>query len=486
MSFDGAATSALSPDAVHELEFANGVTEQAAVIKEKIADIYNGPTLVRYQSDNMGNSNNDLDSAYQPALTDEEFFLANKSNILQFCIGKFPDCTPDRIRIGYMKGGSYNRVIALNILLPSPPKCTDDWVAAWLPNPRGMQKEEAWKRLIIRIPRFSLLGYGIGYDIAVLQFARSRLSGPVARLLSFDLSADNALNNPYTIQERLRGHNLDEIITTLNLGQLKCLVRQLVSSLEEMRGITSTSAGVLRPRDKDTSATIHLDKFMVPPRRKIEYHDFPKPPNSPMTPQTTLELLVEQCNRFKEHEIETDGWAMPVWEDFLKIACSMHAHGFIPDTELFYLCHMDLMARNILVEIVDDSTVNISGLLDWDADYACFCPKFVAFRAPFWLWLPDGANDNDETVASIEPVDLKHRELKSLFEELADKEWKRYSYEPEFVLARRMFKCLKNGLFSNAMYEEAEEIIEQWNLLHPTQGLSMNAELEHQMEVPLL
>ena len=103
---------------------------------------------------------------------------------------------------------------------------------------------------------------------------------------------------------------------------------------------------------------------------------------------------------------------MPVWNDFRKIACSMHAHSFIPDAKPFYLCHMDLMARNILVEIVDDFTVNITGLLDWDADYACFCPKFVAYHAPFWLWLPDDANENDETVTSVKPVSLKHRELK--------------------------------------------------------------------------
>ena len=238
----------------------------------------------------MCNRNNNLHSAYRPILTDEEFFLAKKPSVLQLCIDTFLNWTPNRIQIEHMKGGSYNRIMALNILLPPLPKFSNEWVAARLPNPLGTQKEERsvqkeeLEQFIIRIPRFGLLGYGMGYNIAILQFARSCLSSPVARLLSFDLSAENAPGDPYTIQERLQGQNLDDIITTLNLAQLKCLTLQVMSCLEEMRGITSTSAGVLRPTTTDTSTKVRLDKFMVPPRTKIEYRGFSKPSTSPAIP----------------------------------------------------------------------------------------------------------------------------------------------------------------------------------------------------------
>ncbi|KAF2786686.1 hypothetical protein K505DRAFT_343589 [Melanomma pulvis-pyrius CBS 109.77] len=116
--------------------------------------------------------------------------------------------------------------------------------------------------------------------------------------------------------------------------------------------------------------------------------------------------------------------------------------------------------------------VMATGLLDWDADYACFCPKFVAFRAPFWLWLPQDVNDTDETLARKEPDDPDHRDLKKLFEDLADPEWKLYAFKEEYVLARRMFNTLKKGIYSTEELEDGQDTVAWWHLLHPTQGLS--------------
>jgi hypothetical protein len=84
---------------------------------------------------------------------------------------------------------------------------------------------------------------------------------------------------------------------------------------------------------------------------------------------------------------------------------ALHRLGFIPDSEQFYFCHLDLYPRNMLVEIVDDCTLRLTGVLDWDAVYAHFCPRFTAFRAPMWIWNDDGADEWYEKQAAREPTE---------------------------------------------------------------------------------
>jgi len=145
--------------------------------------------------------------------------------------------------------------------------------------------------------------------------------------------------------------------------------------------------------------------------------------------------------------------------------------GFIPDSDRFYFCHLDLYPRNMLVEIEDDSSLPLTGLLDWDAQFAYFCPKFVAYRAPSWLWV-SGGHEYNEMIAADEPKDAEYRRLKSLWEKAASTEWKRYAYEPEYMIARRMFALLRDGIRRDGDKEEARSIVDGWQELYPDQRLA--------------
>jgi hypothetical protein len=115
---------------------------------------------------------------------------------------------------------------------------------------------------------------------------------------------------------------------------------------------------------------------------------------------------------------------------------------------------------------VDDETLKLTGVLDWDAEFAHFCPKFVAYRAPLCLWLDKDLDEWDEMLAATEPTDPELRRLKELWEELASGEWKKYAYSPEYMIARRIFMKLRDGLCRVGDAEEAQNIIGNWQKLH--------------------
>ncbi|KAF1952787.1 hypothetical protein CC80DRAFT_478844, partial [Byssothecium circinans] len=150
------------------------------------------------------------------------------------------------------------------------------------------------------------------------------------------------------------------------------------------------------------------------------------------------------------------------------IIVALHDLGFLPDDEKFHFCHLDLFPRNMLINIVgdQDDTVELSAVLDWDAMYSFFCPKFTAFGPPFWIWnsAPEDSNEvgNNEELALTVPRKDEDIEMKKLFDEFASEEWKRFAYTPEYIVARRLFRYLKNGIRSNEDMNDIENAIKDW------------------------
>ncbi|CAG5169891.1 uncharacterized protein ALTATR162_LOCUS7095 [Alternaria atra] len=187
---------------------------------------------------------------------------------------------------------------------------------------------------------------------------------------------------------------------------------------------------------------------------------------------TTPEFMQHQVRRWQLLEKYNCENNATIWEKFKIIIQALYDMEFILDDEKFYFCHLDLYARNMLVEIEDDSTLRLTGLLDWDAEFAHFCPKFVAYRAPFWLWLSRDQNEYDEMIAADTPVDADLQHLKILWEDVASDEWKRYAYTPEYLIARRIFTRLRNGICCVGDKNDARSIIDDWQKLHYDQKLT--------------
>lgn len=300
------------------------------------------------------------------------------------------------------------------------------------------------------------------YDVAILQFAGKYLDLPIPRVVSSAAGVHNAINMPYMIQERLPGQTLATVMLgDFTSAQRKCLVRQMVDVHRKLQTITSSTPGVLSPSTfpmEHSSPELKLDMFLVT-------DPLHPPTHEPASPQTTVDFLVMQAERWRDWEEEHYSPANEVWTKFAKIARHMHTRGFLPDTDKFYLCHLDLYSRNILVDTPNDTSLKLTALLDWDSEYVCFCPKFVAYSALFWLWVEDEAVHESQALEPVTKPELEN--AKRIFDTMAGEEWLRYAYRPEYVLARRMFELLRIGLFDSDHYAGAHDIVDQWKAMYP-------------------
>ncbi|KAF1842770.1 uncharacterized protein K460DRAFT_289852 [Cucurbitaria berberidis CBS 394.84] len=430
------------------------------------------------QVDDKDGANSPNTSTRSTILYGQEPSDTFNDKVAHICSSEFRNTT---FNIEHIEGGSYNRITAVTIFPRLPAKWTLPWLRSFLPRITGRLEPQVPKNYILRTPRWdqSRNNWDISYDIPALEFARKHLGSVVPRIVRLDTSPDNILSRPYTIQDYLPGRNLERIWKTLTMAQKDCALRIIVDFTMKLQIITSSSAGIIAPsNDIEHMASeeeLQLHTFKVGHNRVPTWT---KPWSTHAVPQTTLEFLVEQASRWQEFEGHNDQFVNPEWAHFKRIAQSLHDKGFIPDTDKFYFCHLDLYSRNMLVEIVDESTLLLTGVLDWDAEFAHFCPKFVAYRAPFWLWLEDDSNEWDEIGGNYEiralstPADADQLELKKTFEELADEEWLRYAFEPEFIIARRVFELLRNGVHGPEHWQEARDIFQTWQQMYPeTEGL---------------
>lgn len=109
--------------------------------------------------------------------------------------------------------------------------------------------------------------------------------------------------------------------------------------------------------------------------------------------------------------------------------------GFLGDGQNC-LCHFDLAARNILIEISPDGSPTISGIVDWDS--AVFAPTYVACAPPVWLW-SDPEQYDDEGNAKEEPSTAEQEEIKEIFDDVVGFDWTWFAYQPEYRLAIELF-----------------------------------------------
>ncbi|KAH9878882.1 hypothetical protein J1614_002317 [Plenodomus biglobosus] len=103
-----------------------------------------------------------------------------------------------------------------------------------------------------------------------------------------------------------------------------------------------------------------------------------------------------------------------------------------------------------------------------DASFAYFYPKFVAYSAPYDLWLHGDGSDWNETRSITNPEDLAREdlELRDYFLEIATHEWRKYAIQLEYLIARRMYEIFKKGALNQWDYQEMDDIIASWQEIH--------------------
>ncbi|KAF2874694.1 hypothetical protein BDV95DRAFT_450768, partial [Massariosphaeria phaeospora] len=370
------------------------------------------------------------------------------------------------IAVERLKGGSYNRVIGVTLNTRGlSRKYTLKWVREYL---QGLFGKHTTEKYVIRIPRFD--SAGMEDDIAVLELAASHLTFPVPRTISFDATDSNALGKAYVIQRRLEGQQVSELWNSLNFAQKCSFARQVTRLSGEIAAVTSPAAGVIFSGHKTghSSGPVPLKTFSVPPSEGHDTENLDKPLDWPSTPQTSLDFMLSQCERWREYYLSQDMDLDDTWNAFADIARSMHKRGLLPTEDLFQLSHQDLEPYNILITIKNEKTVEITGVLYWDG--AVFAPSFM-FRSTFWLWSGVDDEDEDENTALGEPETEEGKELKKIFLEGTEPRLLTHAFSSECAVARRFFGLLRDGMFSDSAFDLADILIAEWIELHPEDGI---------------
>lgn len=82
-------------------------------------------------------------------------------------------------------------------------------------------------------------------------------------------------------------------------------------------------------------------------------------------------------------------------------------------------------------------------------------------------------------LATTEPTDPGLLRMKALWERLAGDEWKRYAFTPEYMIARRLFTRLRDGICRVGDDDDATSIVDDWQKLHYDERL-VTTDMSHE------
>ena len=361
-----------------------------------------------------------------------------------------------------LAGGSFNRIVGVTVL------------------DSELQEPD---RLILRVPR-SAWEARPDRDVAIMHYVRQHTKIPVPEVKYSDFTAHNPLKRPYVLQSRVPGRNLQTIYGGLNHGQNCTVAKEVAKICLALQATTNPLLGLIElasPARGDGPNTFTIRPFDIRSPHDMEWrkkpvdHEWWREGLHETLYQDTSKFLIAQFGRWRAYELlknPADILYGEYQDRFAEAAEQMTRLGLFDDDQNC-LCHFDLVARNVMVDIRADGSLAVSGVLDWDS--VCFVPKFVSCAPPWWVWQDDpdddgaGWDESDETRALKVPVTSTGKELKRLFEEAVGEPFLRYAYQPQYRLARKLFHFAVHGIHSSADIEDAKKFFEEWNTLYESE-----------------
>ena len=433
--------------------------------------------------------------------------------VQEVCKRFWPTAYED-VTITRLDGGSFNRIVALSV---KPSLALGPAVPALLPNTQG--QDERSEHYVLRVARDSDLQ--VVDHITVLYYVQKHTSIPVPRVLAFDIGSDNAVERPYTLQQRIPGVCLDTIISKLTFDQRRGLAAQIARIIRQMQGAKNPVAGkigiptrVAHNASDEASLELQanglgelsLDKklaFMTVTGLPSATDEAPKSfaeADPEISEEDHLQVLhFDLTSRFGNNDQYTGvvntvrNKRTPVLSFFnfqfvrqmlqelqnfpmdvidTRLFHQLMQVGLEMDDDLclgedtFNLFHGDFEPRNIMVHVCDFGDVHISGVLDWDL--SGFVPQAVSCTAPRWVWSVKPGLDSDEREDEEDPTDPEQIALKEAFDDAVGEKFVKMAYSPEHRLVRRLFRLAVGGLVSTESIVEAQSVIKEWAELRPT------------------
>lgn len=258
--------------------------------------------------------------------------------------------------------------------------------------------------------RWEILDEAVLYNL----LEDSGISAP--RTLAFDISRDNVLRLPYSIQTRLPGVTWIKVIDDMPLDSQLLLAEGLAEIMARLQTIQFDSSGRLMCDEQaDTPLKLSLQTpIRAELKEKLETWGFPQGVGSlmdkaraaPAQPvwDSLYDLLFYTVQDLLDRElqkVEPAGPSEQLVRMYFKLQDmiqDMDRIGWFSEADKApsksVLHHWDLEARNILVEQVDNnpsSLWRITGVIDWDSPHAL--PPVLTMKPPIWLW--DASDDSE-------------------------------------------------------------------------------------------
>ena len=393
---------------------------------------------------------------------EHEPFETFQIKVAELCQKEWPNLSKDSFTITRMDGGSYNRVINIQV-------DGSRYQASWLERQvrwflrtfcPGMLRKTELRDYVLRIPRMEHAW--VEHEVSILKFLAAT-SIPVPRINTFSFSTENPIGSRYTIQPRVPGKSVIDVYSGLNTQQRISFARDLGSALKEMSKIQSPSPGTLNPDSiLAGSSETQLLRLQCPPRNAFRQTN---EPFVAATPKTVQEFLMSQFARQRAFDLTLNRKFLNPWKPFTAIIQHLHTFGFLDDN-IYALTHMDLEPRNMLIHITSPTTATLSAILDWDE--TVFAPTFMNCRSPYWLWNFEESDDEpEEADANDIPEDVDLAAVKKSFEDAAGEDYCKLAYTLEYRIARDITRLAIMGIWSNMDYDDAKEILKEWNAAYP-------------------
>lgn len=349
-----------------------------------------------------------------------------------------------------LSGGSFNRIIGITVTKPQ----SQDSVP-----------------YVLRVPRFE--SAHPDREVAILEYVRYHSTIPVPRVVAMDFTKNNPLKQPYVVQTRIPGFELQskkQNFTQLTHAQQCAFTTEFGRILCKLQDMGNSTPGQVEASTNAHSIReYHIRAFDVDADPFGENPEMDAISLAKQAPHysSTLDFFLSQFERWKAAASKHDNLLKV---DYMKclaaVATQMNDAGFLGDNENC-LCHLDLnhAPHNIMVNICGE-TLSISGILDWDS--AIFAPRFVGCVPPMWIWAWNAEENEDEAHANDTPDSLEQQELKQLFEEAVGENFLRFAYPPQYRIARKLLKFAQHGMDSSWHIDEADKLISEWAGLRPS------------------
>ncbi|KAF1842773.1 uncharacterized protein K460DRAFT_356590 [Cucurbitaria berberidis CBS 394.84] len=217
-------------------------------------------------------------------------------------------------------------------------------------------------------------------DIITSHYVKNYTVVPTPSFVKWDLSNSNPLGMPFMLQYHQSGENLKKVLSKLNFEQRMGLTKEVAKLILRLQSQKSTSCSIL------SSYTYAEESIMIFQKELLNRHVMGAEHEidlSEARKQTTLQFIIDLCEHMKgqeRHDSPDQHW---IWDGFTSLAADMHSRGMIPDVDYFYFTHLALHPAHILVDRVDDKSVEIKCVFGWE--HGLFAPQYMSCCPPTWL-----------------------------------------------------------------------------------------------------